>query len=151
MSLLELPESILQASDLGLLLIQHHDKTWVQFRLKQFLILNLFLQPGKKIIRVCSETYKQASWPPLYMCTSDGHTHTQTDACFKRWGVCLSALKNELAKKHGVDVYCHKNKSRNAKKNNNPSKKKLKRGNRDTHNERHTTESLKMSPQKSQV
>lgn len=47
-SLLELAESILQASDLGLLLVQHHDKTWVQLPLQHLLILNLLLQPGEK-------------------------------------------------------------------------------------------------------
>lgn len=46
--LLELADGVLQASDLGFLLIKHHDESRVQFLLKRFLIPNLLLQPGKK-------------------------------------------------------------------------------------------------------
>lgn len=47
LGLLELMESVLQASDLCFLFIEHHDETWVQLPLHQLLILNLLLQPSE--------------------------------------------------------------------------------------------------------
>lgn len=44
---LEMLELVLQASDLGLLLVHHWDETWVQLPFQLLLILNLLLQPER--------------------------------------------------------------------------------------------------------
>lgn len=47
LGLLELMESVLQASDLCFLFVQHHNKTRVQLPLHRLLIQNLLLQPNE--------------------------------------------------------------------------------------------------------
>lgn len=91
--LLELLEGILQVSDLCLLLIQHHDKTWVELPLQHLLILNLLLQPDEKKKARTPLCVQKSICKPLD-CFTRMHMHKQTN--LKRTHVCLSSESNLL-------------------------------------------------------